>query len=541
MRGTSELSEAMFDDDAAGRSRPLLQHQSRSFSFRSEYSSDLSSEESGSSFKRKMLADHGRAWTMATKDEKRLQEYASTHTLEKVSFAAIARSINIGDIDDVDYPRLSRLVKRGLTMAELITPEPTVAPTEEQAGLQSNSEAIVNLLNNCLGSGMLTMGFAFAKAGILPSIATMLLSAYLNRFTLLLNIDSCAIAQCDAASAALGEHAFGSAGRIVLVVLYTTFAFLCCVSYVTATADSLSGILQLFVGEALAESRSVLLVAAWAVLLLPTTLVRSLKAVAALSFVAFVGGVVMLVSVACYCGTYLLANGLPDLAVGINWLAPSVSDYFAAMPILLLVFSIQPGGGTVLATMQDSSVQNIRAVSLNAYLLVFAMDLTIGVIAYVTFTSEVQGNVLLNFSPTSPVALVARLALLDLVVLSYMIMMIPCKLSLLDLLFDKNEARGEASPVEFYGCTLVLNCLALGVALGVSDLSVVNGLNGAVCTNLVAFVLPILFRLKLAPAGDGGSAPPVLCLANLPYLAILAFGLFSLALGTAQLVQTLAG
>ena len=83
-----------------------------------------------------------------------------------------------------------------------------------------------------------------------------------------------------------------------------------------------------------------LLIVAWALLLLPTTLVRSLKAVAALSFIAFVGGVVMLLAVSVYCTIYLMGHGLPGLA-DLHWFAPSGADYFAAMPILLLVFSIQ--------------------------------------------------------------------------------------------------------------------------------------------------------------------------------------------------------
>ena len=82
----------------------------------------------------------------------------------------------------------------------------------------------------------------------------------------------------------------------------------------------------------------------------------------------------------------------------------------------------QAGGGVVLATMKDTSEENVNVVSQNAYLLVLAMDFAIGIIAYVTFTDETQGNVLLNFVSDSPIAIVARLALLDLVVLSYMIM-----------------------------------------------------------------------------------------------------------------------
>ena len=202
----------------------------------------------------------------------------------------------------------------------------------------------------------------------------------------------------------------------------------------------------------------------------------------------------------------------------------------------MLLFSIQAGGGVVLATMRDTSEANVNIVSRNAYLLVIVMDFFIGIVAYVTFLSEVEGNVLLNFSPTDPVAIVARVALLDLVVLSYMIMMIPCKLSIIDLLFEKNEARLEATPTEFYAVTLGLNVLALLVALSVSDLSLVNGLNGAVCTNLVAFVLPVAFYLKIRSTPSGGSVP-VLSLANAPYLALALFGVFSLVSSSASIVS----
>ena len=47
----------------------------------------------------------------------------------------------------------------------------------------------------------------------------------------------------------------------------------------------------------------------------------------------------------------------------------------------------------------------------------------------------------------------------------------------------QNESKMESTPSEFYGTTLVLNVLCLCLALSVSDLSLVNGLNGAVCTN----------------------------------------------------------
>lgn len=274
--------------------------------------------------KRKGLGEIGRRWTMATSADKSLVDVDVN--FDEAAFAAISRPILASEIEVV-APMVARLAKRAGTVATLVAPKQERADEEggaDDSGKQTNGEAIVNLLNNCLGSGMLTMGYAFSKAGILPSLATMAASAYLNRKTLLLNLDSCRLAECDPASAALGEKTFGRAGRVGLVALYTTFAFLCCVSYVTATADSLTGILTLALGAE--PERTPLLVAAWALLLLPTTLVRSLKAVAALSFVAFVGGCVMLLAVSAYCARYLLfehgfPDGFPDPSL--RWLPPS--------------------------------------------------------------------------------------------------------------------------------------------------------------------------------------------------------------------------
>ena len=261
----------------------------------------------------------------------------------KTFMTTMARQLHPAQIDDA-YPMAQSLSEKAVTMAKLIAPadaadvELKIPPDTDEASLQTNSEAIVNLLNNCLGSGMLTMGYAIAKAGIIPAICMMALSAFLNRFTLLLNLHTCSLAGCDPASAEIGEKAFGHAGRVALILLYTVFGFLCCVSYVDAAADAIAGIAALLLGE---EPPFMLThVGCWLLLLLPTTLIRSLKAVALLSFVAFLGGIVMLTAVSAYCFTELLEKGFPPLS-SLSWGPPSLAEFGQAFPILLLVFSIQ--------------------------------------------------------------------------------------------------------------------------------------------------------------------------------------------------------
>ena len=185
---------------------------------------------------------------------------------------------------------------------------------------------------------MLTMGFAIGNAGILPAVILMVLSAFLNRYTLLLNRRVCLLCGCDPATADVGERAFGLIGRVTMILLYTVFAFLCCVFYVDASADAVEGLVELFVGKDI--NSTVVVIGCWLLLLVPTTLIRSLKSIALLSFIAFLGGCVMLASVSAYCALELSRRGLPALA-DLAWTPPSAAAFFSAFPILLLVFSIQ--------------------------------------------------------------------------------------------------------------------------------------------------------------------------------------------------------
>merc|ERR1719191_953112 len=150
-----------------------------------------------------------------------------------------------------------------------------------------------------------------------------------------------------------------------------------------------------------------------------------------------------------------------------------------------------------------------------------------------------KGDVLQNFSSTSTAGVIARIASLDLVVLSYMVMMIPCKVSLIDLIFGKNEALQESTLTQFYGTTMVLNVLALLVALAVSDLSLVLGINGAVCTNFVAFMLPTAFFIKVQskPADPNLDAISMFSPRNGKDGIVWGLGAISLVLSSYQVMQ----
>eukprot|EP00747_Dinoflagellata_sp_TGD_P180385 gnl/TRDRNA2_/TRDRNA2_32755_c0_seq1.p1 gnl/TRDRNA2_/TRDRNA2_32755_c0~~gnl/TRDRNA2_/TRDRNA2_32755_c0_seq1.p1 ORF type:complete len:313 (+),score=30.34 gnl/TRDRNA2_/TRDRNA2_32755_c0_seq1:135-941(+) len=260
--------------------------------------------------------------------------------------------------------------------------------------------------------------------------------------------------------------------------------------------------------------------------------------VAVMSFVAFIGGLALLVCTTISCAEILLAKGLPSDS-DVYQFPASLSNFLTGFPIIVFLFSIQPGGAVVLATMQDSSRPNQKRVANCSFLIVFAINVFLGGLVFITFLSKTSGDMLMNFSSTSYAGIGCRIALLDLAVLSYMIMSIPCKFSLLGFIFDKNEGKQESTVLQFYSVTMTLNVLAFLVAILLPDISVVFGITGAVSANFVAFLFPAAFRLKMQahPVDEATTPIPVLSLCNWHYFGLISFGTCSMIVSTAQVID----
>eukprot|EP00811_Abedinium_folium_P032945 NODE_5948_length_1718_cov_7.576367.p1 GENE.NODE_5948_length_1718_cov_7.576367~~NODE_5948_length_1718_cov_7.576367.p1 ORF type:complete len:420 (+),score=107.87 NODE_5948_length_1718_cov_7.576367:195-1454(+) len=407
--------------------------------------------------------------------------------------------------------------------------------------LQSNRDAVMNLVNNCLGSGILAVAYAVKDLGLLFALLVFVSSALLNRCTLLLNVTSCQIAKCDPATAALGEAAYGKSGRLLMIAMYNGLGFFCMVSYVSASTDAIGTLLEgRFNIEPL--ERPVLMVTIWAVLLAPLTLVRSLRSIAKMSMVALCGGMIMLITVQISCVTLLTKAGALQQSIdNVKMFPDKPADIMTGLPLLLMIFSVQAGGGVVLAAMEDVSHQNCICVSRNAYITVFFIDFFVGFVSYITFLSETQADIIENLPAKSTCTVAAEFAMLTLVVLSYVIMIIPCKVTLIDFFFGKNEALGEASAAQFYAMTLCLNLAALGVALAISDLGLILQLNGAICTNFCAFIMPSAYYMKVRanPQIEGMEPRAFFSPRNAPWLLLLIFGLVSFVVFTYQVIVAL--
>mmetsp|Transcript_35663 Transcript_35663/g.29976 ORF Transcript_35663/g.29976 Transcript_35663/m.29976 type:complete len:117 (-) Transcript_35663:95-445(-) len=102
-----------------------------------------------------------------------------------------------------------------------------------------------------------------------------------------------------------------------------------------------------------------------------------------------------------------------------------------------------------------------------------------------------------TFARDDLLANIGRVFLLVLVVLSYMFMIIPCKVAMSELLLGKNEVKLEPSYSEFVIITTALNTIAFVTAYYMKDLSLVISINGSFTGSLVGFICPAIFEIVI--------------------------------------------
>jgi hypothetical protein len=141
--------------------------------------------------------------------------------------SGLGRLIVGNDIADSALGAIHRRVSKDLAR---VVGEGQDGAAQEGENLQTNGEAMVNLLNNCLGSGLLAISFAISEAGIFVSLFLVVFAVLLNKYTLLLNIKTCRLGNCDPSTTMIAEKACGKTGRGMMVCMYTAVGFFCMVS-----------------------------------------------------------------------------------------------------------------------------------------------------------------------------------------------------------------------------------------------------------------------------------------------------------------------
>jgi len=423
--------------------------------------------------------------------------------------------------------------------------------------LQTPVEAALNLMNNLLGAGILVMPRAFADAGLFTGLLLMLLVATANRFTLHLILQMSKSSAEDQSYPEIGRHVFGQLGFIVVLLCYLLYTGGILVAYLIALADILE---QLVFGSSVGRFG---LICLGILLVAPGALLKSLKAVALLSGVCMAGVCTLVVTLSGVCIYQVLwpeeyVSELPhdEISSHVHGTPSGASQVLRSISLFALQFSVQAGGIEVLNNVareeahqcqnadengsdsdgyEASGISKAQAISKRAFVIAAAFSGIIGMAGYLRFGSEVEGDILLNFSKGTSrrTLLISNVAYGFVLTASFAFIIVPCRHAAVDILSLRRRSTavvGEGwAAVPFHKVTFGILGICGVVAWLVPNLADMLQFVGVRATMALAFILPCAFRLELKRRQEGIS---ILSPSNALPLMLITFGCGVIACST---------
>eukprot|EP00404_Azadinium_spinosum_P034004 CAMPEP_0180658880 /NCGR_PEP_ID=MMETSP1037_2-20121125/57261_1 /TAXON_ID=632150 /ORGANISM="Azadinium spinosum, Strain 3D9" /LENGTH=167 /DNA_ID=CAMNT_0022685839 /DNA_START=26 /DNA_END=526 /DNA_ORIENTATION=+ len=149
-----------------------------------------------------------RCWSISTPTEKQFSGVDVQVSAGDFAVQGMARVVRADELEQKNKLVGAGMRQMTIMLDKMVPAVPMEPLAEEQVaeveGLQTNGEAMLNLLNNCLGSGMLGMGYCVSQLGLVLGLLAMLASLFLNKYTLLLNLKLSTVAGCKPASTEVG-------------------------------------------------------------------------------------------------------------------------------------------------------------------------------------------------------------------------------------------------------------------------------------------------------------------------------------------------
>ena len=272
------------------------------------------------------------------------------------------------------------------------------------------------------------------------------------------------------------------------------------IAYGIIVGQTMPAIFDSALGESFLSDRHAVIALMTFTVMLPLSCNRDIAALARWSLLALFGVVVII------CVTLALGVSVespPGRGDPYNIAAPGIAQ---ALGIMAFAYVCHHNSFLIYESLQDASPARFRTVTHASVGTAALMSILLAVPGYIAFGFVTQANVLDNFAQDDIAANVARFFFSITIMLTYPIECFVCR-EVLDAAFFTAPHWQPMSRTRHYITTVGVCICAMGVSLATSNLGIVLELNGIVCANALAFVLPGLCAIKQLPGDSWLSRP----------------------------------
>lgn len=406
-----------------------------------------------------------------------------------------------------------------------------------------------NLVKTIVGAGLLAVPYAFKYDGILVGCLLILLAATTSAFGLFV------LGKCSKTLINPRNSSFFTFCMLTYPSLSPLFdlamfiqCFGCGLSYLVLIGD---------IFPALFGGNREYWILGSALVIVPLCCLKRLDSLRYSSMIGlFALAYISLLVLSNFAYDVLITNNYKSFRGEVFWFR--IYDYKGLMSTFSIIIFAYTGSMnlcSIINELKDNSLSNISSVINWSVAIATSLFLAIGVSGYLTFGSNLLGNIMLNYDAESPWVFIGKLCLGSMVILSFPLLFHPCRISVNNLIvwyrmtFNKNQGElltqsGLASdaPIRlsieddeneslvsndtnlthegllnvdsrvsvfhdmpfpnkrFYIATAMLLLIMYILALYVTSFALVLAIVGATGSTSISFTLPGLFGYKLIGA-----------------------------------------